>query len=148
MTGPTRPEVLATPPRDADHEVRALFQDAEDCQPEWQNRPTRTTTLPSIDDYEEPEMTDNHVSPPPGSTREQLAGDLLAVIILPPYLSTACQTAGALAGAAVGQARLADRLVEESGRLHSRCRLNHKFSGQICVCGCHRKAAIDGGGAL
>ncbi|HEY3481855.1 MAG TPA: hypothetical protein VGL02_23400 [Streptomyces sp.] len=147
MTGPTRAEVLATPGRDADNEIRALLQAAEDCQPEWQPRPTRTTTLPSIDDYQEPEMTDDHVPPPPGSAREQLASDLLAVINLPPYLSTACQTAGALAGAAVGQPRLADRFVEESGRLHSRCRLNHKFTGQLCVCGCHRKAARDDRGA-
>lgn len=31
MTGPSRAEVLATPPRDADKEIRALLQAAEDA---------------------------------------------------------------------------------------------------------------------
>lgn len=79
-------------------------------------------------------MTDN----PAGSTREQLPADILAILdgLLPDYTSTACHTADALAVAAHLHPR-ADELRAHAERLHSRCRLNHKFTGHLCVCGCH-----------
>lgn len=79
--------------------------------------------------------------PPPGDTREQLPTHLLALIRdrLPDYLSTACQTADLLAcfpGSGVPRPQY-DELREHAERLHQRCRLNHKFTGQLCACGCH-----------
>jgi hypothetical protein len=82
--------------------------------------------------------------PPPGSTREQLPDHILDIARpdLTDYLSTACQTADVVACAACyprsGVPRPQyDELREHAERLHNRCRLNHKFTGQLCVCGCH-----------
>ena len=75
--------------------------------------------------------------PPPGDRREQLPEHLLAAInsVLGKYYSTACHTA-----TAYRHADLAEELRAESKRLHSRCRINQKFTGQLCVCGCHEEA--------
>lgn len=75
--------------------------------------------------------------PPPGDRREQLPDHLLAAINIPPYTSTACQTADLLAETIPSRLDLADELGVEADRLHTRCRLNQKFTGQLCVCGCH-----------
>jgi hypothetical protein len=82
--------------------------------------------------------------PPPGSTREQLPNHILDIARphLPDYLSTACQTADVVACAACyprsGIPRPQyDELRAHAERLHNRCRRNHKFTGQLCVCGCH-----------
>ena len=77
--------------------------------------------------------------PPPGSTSEQLPDTLLALILdqLPDYTSTACQTADTLACTATHGHPLYDEIREHAERLHSRCRLNMKFTGQLCACGCH-----------
>lgn len=83
-------------------------------------------------------------APPPGGTREQLPDHLLALIRdrLPDYTSTACQTADTLAcaacypGSGVPRPQY-DEIREHAERLHSRCRLNNKFTGQLCACGCH-----------
>jgi hypothetical protein len=82
--------------------------------------------------------------PPPGDTREQLPDAMLALIReqLPDYLSTACQTADTLSLAACyprsGVPRPQyDEIREHAERLHNRCRINQKFTGQLCVCGCH-----------
>jgi len=77
--------------------------------------------------------------PPPGSTAEQLPETLLALIRhrLPDYTSTACQTADTLACTATHGHPLYDEIREHAERLHSRCRLNMKFTGQLCACGCH-----------
>lgn len=82
--------------------------------------------------------------PPPGSTREQLPDHILNIVRpdLPDYLSTACQTADVVACAACyprsGVPRPEyDELREHAERLHNRCRENQKFTGQLCVCGCH-----------
>lgn len=77
--------------------------------------------------------------PPPGDTREQLPDHLLAAIwsVLGKYFSTACHTATACQAAAYRHAELADELRAEAKRLHTRCRTNQKFTGQLCVCGCH-----------
>lgn len=79
--------------------------------------------------------------PPPGDRREQLPDHLLATIDIPPYTSTACQTADLLAEAIPGRLDLAGELIEHAGRLHTRCRLNNKFTGQLCACSCHRTVA-------
>lgn len=83
-------------------------------------------------------MTD-WTAPPPGDRREQLPDHLLAAIsdVLGKYYSTACQTATSCQVAAYKRPELADELRAEAGRLHARCRLNQKFTGQPCVCGCH-----------
>lgn len=77
--------------------------------------------------------------PPPGSTAEQLPDDLLALIRggLPDYTSTACVTADALAVAVHWSHPRLEELREHAERLHNRCRLNQKFTGQLCACGCH-----------
>lgn len=78
--------------------------------------------------------------PPPGSTREQLPPALLALINLPDYVSTACQTALHLeAGPAptpTGSGAIPD-VGWYVDRLHARCRKNQKFTGQLCICRCH-----------
>jgi hypothetical protein len=76
---------------------------------------------------------------PPGSTREQLPDHLINIARphLPDYLSTACQTADVVARQATYRHPLHDELRAHAERLHDRCRLNHKFTGQLCACGCH-----------
>ena len=85
-------------------------------------------------------MTD-WTPPPPGDRREQLPDHLLAAIgsVLGKYYSTACHTATACQAAAYRHDQLAGELREQAERLHSRCRLNQKFTGQACVCGCHEQ---------
>lgn len=83
-------------------------------------------------------MTD-WTPPPPGDRREQLPDRLLAAINIPPYTSTACQTADLLAEAIPGRPDLADELDQHAGRLHLRCRTNQKFTGQLCACDCHQE---------
>ncbi|WP_093803963.1 hypothetical protein [Streptomyces sp. Wb2n-11] len=76
--------------------------------------------------------------PPPGSTAEQLPDDVLA-LLLPGryYLSTACQTSQYIDGAVIRNPERED-LPGWSERMHARCRLNHKFTGTLCACHCHR----------
>lgn len=82
--------------------------------------------------------------PPPGDRREQLPDSMLDLIRdrMPDYLSTACQTADTLAcaachpGAGVPRPQY-DEIREHAERLHNRCRINQKFTGQLCACGCH-----------
>lgn len=82
--------------------------------------------------------------PPPGDKREQLPDAMLDLIRdqMPDYLSTACQTADTLAcaacypGSGVPRPQY-DEIREHAERLHQRCRINQKFTGQLCVCGCH-----------
>lgn len=92
-------------------------------------------------------MTD-WTPPPPGDRREQLPDGILAMIDIPDYVSTACETALAIEAAAVQAARSdrdqdADRLMEWATPMHQRCRINHKFTGVTCGCNHHgRDAAI------
>jgi hypothetical protein len=76
---------------------------------------------------------------PPNSTREQLPDHILNTIRdrLPDYLSTACQTADIAACAVDQHPGMYDELRTHAERLHNRCRRNQKFTGQLCVCGCH-----------
>lgn len=82
-------------------------------------------------------MTD-WMPPPPGDTREQLPDHLLALIDMPSYLSTACEAAGALETAAGTRREQAGELAAWQERLHARCRTNNKYTGQLCMCGCHK----------
>lgn len=90
-------------------------------------------------------MTD-WTPPPPGSTAEQLPDHILAVIHTAPYLSTACQTAQACTDAAAVGINQLERpeLHAHADRLHARCRLNNKFTGQLCICPCHETGATGG----
>ena len=83
-------------------------------------------------------MTD-WTPPPPGGRREQLPDHLLALLDIPPYTSTACETAARLDWAARAHTRRRDELGEWVDRLHARCRLNNKFTGASCDCGCHHQ---------
>jgi hypothetical protein len=80
---------------------------------------------------------------PPGSRTEVLPADQLAAIghLTELYVSTACDTASSCHRAAVPRQGLDDAKAAEleavADRLHSRCRLTHKFTGQKCVCWCH-----------
>ena len=73
---------------------------------------------------------------PPGSTREQLPDDVLALLSRRTYLSTACETARLVSGAIIRRPERTD-LPGHRDRLHQRCRLNNKFTGQPCSCPCH-----------
>lgn len=77
--------------------------------------------------------------PPPGDRREQLPDAILALLDIPPYTSTACQTAELLTWQAAARTHRAGELREQAGRLHSRCRLQNKFTGAPCDCPCHRQ---------
>lgn len=70
--------------------------------------------------------------PPPGSTREQLPDVVLAAIRPGPYLSTACHAAFLCE-----TSEPTEELAGWPQRLHARCRINNKFTGKTCVCGCH-----------
>ena len=92
--------------------------------------------LDRSDRGQNPAVTD-WTPPPPGDTREQLPDDVLALIDVPPYTSTACETAQALEAATETNSRQAGELAEWQDRLHARCRINNKFTGAVCSCGCH-----------
>lgn len=92
----------------------------------------------------------NWTPPPPGDRREQLPDHLHDLIRdeMPNYLSTACSTAQVLSLAACypgsGIPRLQyDEIRGHAEHLHERCRINHKFTGQLCVCGCHPEQHED-----
>ncbi|MGW0780369.1 hypothetical protein [Streptomyces sp. NPDC002913] len=74
---------------------------------------------------------------PPGSTREQLPADVLDLLAHRTYLSTACETARLIDGAIIREPGR-DDLPGHRDRLHQRCRLNNKFTGEPCSCPCHR----------
>lgn len=104
----------------------------------WQNALNAVRT--ELVDTPQAEAAPAWTPPPPGDRREQLPDHLLALIRdrLPDYTSTACQTADLLACTATYRRHpLYDEIREHAERLHSRCRLNLKFTGQLCVCGCH-----------
>ncbi|MFE9391666.1 hypothetical protein [Streptomyces sp. NPDC006784] len=77
--------------------------------------------------------------PPPGSTREQLPDHLLALIDVPPYTSTACETAHECERVVDVHTEHAEELrTAAAGQLHDRCRRNNKFTGVTCGCACHQ----------
>ncbi|QCX81206.1 hypothetical protein C9F11_38115 [Streptomyces sp. YIM 121038] len=85
-------------------------------------------------------MTD-WTPPPPGNPREQLPDNILALIDIPLYLSTACEAAGRLTEAIEIHPGRADELRQWADRMHAHCRINNKYTGQICQCPHHRAGA-------
>lgn len=109
-----------------------------DCQ----HRPyiNPTPAPPAGPDHDTPGGTAMTETPAHDPRREVLEAKFLEAIDVPPYLSTACDTAHRLEVAAT---RTADRefaaeLEAEAARLHERCRLVHKFTGTSCDCPHHR----------
>lgn len=87
-----------------------------------------------------------YTPPPPGDTTKQLPDHILNQIrrYLPPYVSTACITARAIAEATMdlaarGEHTHLNEWTRWRERMHTECRLNMKFSGQSCLCHCHEK---------
>jgi hypothetical protein len=78
--------------------------------------------------------------PPPGDRREQLPDHLRALIHIPSYLSTACETGQLLAWEMPKYTHYRVELGDHSDRLHARCRINNKFTGALCHCPCHDDA--------
>lgn len=75
---------------------------------------------------------------PPGSAQEQLPADVLALLTTRHYLSTACETARLIDGAIIRNPNRSD-LLGWRDRMHARCRLNQKFTGELCACRCHKE---------
>ncbi|WP_406190163.1 hypothetical protein OH791_33595 [Streptomyces anulatus] len=75
----------------------------------------------------------------PGATTEQLPADVLKLLTTRHYLSTACETGRLLDGAIIRNPDRGD-LPEWRDRMHQRCRLNQKFTGELCSCPCHPQA--------
>jgi hypothetical protein len=70
--------------------------------------------------------------PPPGDRREQLPDAILALLDIPSYTSTACETAELLAAAITRHPAHADELRQWEQRQRQRCRINNKYTGVNC----------------
>lgn len=95
----------------------------------WKTWKRTATVVIKVADQEHP--------PPPGSTEEQLPAHILLLTVPRPYLSTACETAHALESAMVRHSENHPELELWRDRMHSRCRLNNKFTGLLCACPHH-----------
>jgi hypothetical protein len=80
------------------------------------------------------QIADHEHPPPPGSTLKKLPDHILALIVLRPYISTACETARALESAVVRHPDFADELRMYRDLCHKECRLNNKFTDVECGC--------------
>ncbi len=80
-----------------------------------------------------------YVPPPPGSDRDKLPDEVLALINVPVYLSTGCEIARALETAAEQHPEMAGELREWARRKHLSCRRNNKSTGQLCICTHHQE---------
>lgn len=97
----------------------------------------RIAALDEDDEPEQPERTTGNnpatwTPPPPGDRREQLPDHLLALLDIPPYTSTACETAELLAAAITRHPEHADELRQWEQRQRQRCRINNKYTGVNC----------------
>lgn len=83
-----------------------------------------------------------YVPPPPGSDRDALPPDLRRLIEpqMPPYTSTACQTARACTLAAEVFSDRAAELLTWAQREHLACRRTRKQDMVTCGCDCHRQS--------
>lgn len=81
----------------------------------------------------------------PGSTAEQLPDHILALLPPAEYTSTACDTAARLETVAADGVReeLRGEVAYWVRWLYERCRLNHKFTGELCASPSHRDQAED-----
>lgn len=78
------------------------------------------------------QLADREHPPPPGSTRKKLPPHILALIVLRPYVSTACEMARALDSATVRHPDDAEELRLWRDIMYGECRLNNKFSDVPC----------------
>ena len=85
------------------------------------------------------EALDGQAVNPPGSTQEQLPADVLALLPRRSYLSTACEVARLLEGAAIANPERAAELREWRDRMQQRCRLNNKYTGALCTGSYHKE---------
>jgi hypothetical protein len=85
----------------------------------------------------EPNNPTDWTPPPPGDTREQLPDHILNLIGATSYRSTACETANLCDNAIIDHPAQGAGLRRWRDRMHSRCRLNNKFTGVLCECFCH-----------
>lgn len=106
---------------DAEQAARIAALD-EDDEPE---QPARTTP-------DNPPTSSAWTPPPPGDRREQLPDHLLALLDIPTYTSTACETAELLAAAITRHPEHADELRQWEQRQRQRCRINNKYTGVNC----------------
>ncbi len=106
---------------DAEQTARIAALD-EDDEPE---QPARTTpdNSPTSSDW---------TPPPPGDRREQLPDAILALLDIPTYTSTACETAELLAAAVARHPAHTDELQYWEQRQRQRCRINNKYTGVNC----------------
>lgn len=79
-------------------------------------------------------LADREHPPPPGSTMRKLPVHILALIVLRPYVSTACETAQALESAMIRHPDFIDELRMYRDLMHDYCRLNQKFTDVECRC--------------
>jgi hypothetical protein len=100
-----------------------------DDHPRWTAWKRTATVVIQLADTEHP--------PPPGSTVKKLPEHILRLIVPRPYLSTACQTAGALRTAQVRHPEHLHELQMWEARMHEECRLNNKFTDKPCSCPCN-----------
>lgn len=94
--------------------------------PRWTRWKQTATVVMKLADREHP--------PPPGSTMRKLPAHILALIVLRPYVSTACEMAQALESAMVRHPDFVDELRMYRDLMHDYCRLNNKFSDVPCAC--------------
>lgn len=80
------------------------------------------------------QLADREHPPPPGSTMKKLPAHILALIVLRPYVSTACETAQALESAMIRHPDFIDELRMYRDLMHDYCRLNQKFTDVECRC--------------
>lgn len=78
----------------------------------------------------------------PGSTAEQLPDRILALLAPAEYTSTACETAARLEAVTAEDMReeLRGEVAYWVRWLYERCRLNQKFTGELCASPSHRQA--------
>lgn len=107
--------------------------------PHWNTWKRTAAVAIRVADEENPMEADTYVPPPPGSTRKQLPDDVLALIVIRPYISTACETARALQSALIRHPDQVKKLALWRDRMHDECRINHKFQGNLCKCSCHQE---------
>lgn len=102
--------------------------------PHWAWWKRMATAVMQVADQERP-------PPEPGSTEEQIPDEILTLIVRRPYISTACETARALESAMIRHPEHHAELQLWRDRMHSRCRINNKFTGVLCACPHHSEGS-------
>jgi hypothetical protein len=76
------------------------------------------------------------VTTPPTPASDRLPDDVLALLLLRSYLSTACETARVVDAATIRHPEN-PHLPAWVEHLHRRCPITQKFTGVACHCTCH-----------